>query len=519
MTDDDPLAEATAARAPAGSGADARAPSPWELDFEWRDAPRSGVRRPETGLVAVSPARSPSEQPTSGGKTKSGPSLSGPVEAPESYVPMVRRPQPAAPSSGAWPAVVVLSMGLLLFVFVAWQYLWDEPRGSDDDLRPRRAVDQTPVVGAPQKIRRFLDSIVPPDSGALPATPPWMWDTPALARFFKGNGAALDNLGDLLEDADWHPAHAAWHAVDLGADPRWPAALALKQAECAYLARLGQEEAAFVAAIDLADLGKRLEEVWAWPSFYSRALEAQERSAQALAELLKKTRLPEETLRQFQRQFSLCQPAADKLVEALNAFYLHEKKLIFGPASGEPLDTMPGGTQLKRPGRLFFKPQATLRLFMEHFRRLKMEAQAPLANVGLISVKDAAAQHQLGYQPNSAGESYCAARMEGYRALPAQLGLARARGGLVVTLFAVRRCIAEQRTLPPTLESLRPRYLLDVPHDPFSASPLHYDIRRGWIWSVGIDLRSQGGAPTSPAMRDPAEPTVEIGVGIAAAVQ
>jgi hypothetical protein len=64
------------------------------------------------------------------------------------------------------------------------------------------------------------------------------------------------------------------------------------------------------------------------------------------------------------------------------------------------------------------------------------------------------------------------------------------------------------------LESLRPKYLLDVPLDPFSAAPLHYDIRLGRIWSVGADLKSQGGAPTSPPMSDDKEPTVEIDIGI-----
>jgi hypothetical protein len=105
---------------------------------------------------------------------------------------------------------------------------------------------------------------------------------------------------------------------------------------------------------------------------------------------------------------------------------------------------------------------------MDHFRRLRMEAQAPLANTGLITVEDSASLYQQGFQPNAAGESYTAARMAGYRSLPAKLGLAKARSGLVVTLFAMRRCVAEQLTLPLTLESLRPRYLLDVPLDVFS---------------------------------------------------
>lgn len=425
-----------------------------------------------------------------------------------------RRDLPAFQGSWSWLLLTLLSLGVLMFVFVAWQYLHDEPRGADDDLRPLQALDQTPVIQMPKKVKQFLETVAPFPSGTMPTTPPWLWETPTLSRFFKGNGAALDNLRDLLEDPDWHAAHASWHAADLGSDLRWSVVFVLKQAESAYLSRLGQEEGAFMAAIDLVNLAKRLEKIWAWPSFYSRALEAQELAAQTLAELLKQTRIPEATLRQYQRQFSLCLPSDEWLVQALGAFYLHEKKLLFGPASGEPLDTMPGGVQLERPRRLFFKPHSTLQLFVDQFRRLRMEAQAPLANTGLISVDNAISMHSRRFQPNAEGVAYCTNRMSAYRSLPARLGLAKARGALLVTLFAMRRCVAEQRTLPPSLESLRPKYLLDVPLDPFSAAPLHYDIRLGRIWSVGADLKSQGGAPTSPPMSDDKEPTVEIDIGI-----
>jgi transcriptional regulator with XRE-family HTH domain len=89
--------------------------------------------------------------------------------------------------------------------------------------------------------------------------------------------------------------------------------------------------------------------------------------AQTLADLLRQTKLSESTLRQFQRQFNVCQPDVETLERAMNAFYVHEKKLMLGPKSGELLDTMPGGVQLKRPGRLFFKPNETLQHFAAAF--------------------------------------------------------------------------------------------------------------------------------------------------------
>ena len=110
---------------------------------------------------------------------------------------------------------------------------------------------------------------------------------------------------------------------------------------------------------------------------------------------------------------------------------------------------------------------------------------------------------------------FFASRIAGYRALPAQFGLARARCSLIITLFAFHRYVAEKKTPPATLDQLRGQYVLDIPIDPFSANPVLYDKNRGWLWSVGTDLKTQGGLPTSPPMRDEREPTVETGIRIA----
>lgn len=405
---------------------------------------------------------------------------------------------------------------MLLVVFVAWQYLDDPKRGSDEDLVLRLPVDQALSITTPDKLRKFLDSLEPFDNPSLFGKPPWLWDTPTLSRTVQANGAAFDNLRDLLEDADWHPTHAAWYAEDLCSDPRWQLAMRLKQVEAAYLSRRLEEEEAFTAAIDLAELGWRLEQIRAWPSCYQRALDAQRLSTQTLADLLRQTKLPEATLRQFQRQFSVCQPDVAMLQAAMNAFYVHEKKLILGSASGEFLDTMPGGIQLKRPGRLLFKPNETLELFASAFRQLKDEVRSPLALTSEVRLKEG--QGESGsFQPNSAGQAYFQLRMKQYTPLPAFLGLARTRGNLIITLFAVRRCIAEKKTLPGSLEELRTfNYLLDLPPDPYSGAMLEYSVARGLIWSVGNDLKSVGGVSTEPPMGDATEPTVEIGIAVAA---
>jgi hypothetical protein len=402
-------------------------------------------------------------------------------------------------------------MGLLAFVFIALIYIEDEDAGFDEDLLLRQPVDQATTIRTPEKLKKFLASLVPFENAAMYGKPPWLWDTPTLSRIVQSNGAALDNLRDLLEDADWHPNHSAWHAEDVCSDARWHQALLLKQVEAAYLSRRQGEEEAFTAAIDLAEIGWRLEQIHAWPSCYLRALDAHTLSAQTAANLLRETKLPEMTLRQFQRQFSVCLPTREMLLSALNAFYVREKKLILGPESKELADTMPGSAQLKLPGRLFFKPNETVQLLASAFRQLKDDAKAPLAQTSDIRLKHIpAAEGSL--QPNSAGRLYFMRHMRVYTPLPAFLDLVRTRGNLIVTLFAVRRCIAEKKTLPATLEQLQSfNYLLDMPLDPFTGSPLQYNLQRGLIWSVGNDLKSVGGAFSEPPMNDATEPTVEVG--------
>lgn len=499
--------------------------SPWELDQEWLNAPPGKkTRRVEKKPAPAPKPREPVSAPPP--PVQAAPPVEAKVEVkkepvapprvPTSRLVTKPRPRPAVEREASWSTLAILSMGLLALVFIAWLYVDDQSPGLDKDLLLNRPVDQAATIQTPDKLRKFLQSLVPFENAELVGKPPWLWDTPTLSRIVQANGAALDNLRDLLEDADWHPTHAAWHAADPCEDPRWHQVLLLKQAEAAYLSRRMQEEAAFTSAIDLAELGWRLEQIWAWPSCYQRSLETQTLAAQTLADLLRQTRLPESMLRQFQRQFNVCQPTTKMLEGAMNAFYVHEKKLILGPKSGENLDTMPGGVQLHRPGRLFFKPYETLQHFATAFRQIKIEAEAPLAHTAEVRLKEDPVA-EASYQPNSAGLAYCHQRMKTYTPLPAMFGLVRTRGNLIITLFAVRRCIAEKKTLPATLEQLRTfNFLLDVPVDPYTGGPLQYSLARGLIWSVGNDLKSANGVATEPPMKDAAEPTVELGIAVAA---
>ena len=77
-------------------------------------------------------------------------------------------------------------------------------------------------------------------------------------------------------------------------------------------------------------------------------------------------------------------------------------------------------------------------------------------------------------------------------------------------MIAVRAYAAEHGELPATLAELVPAYLPQVPLDGYDGAPLRYSREKKLVWSVGDDLRDDGGrAPDDPKCCR-AEPKWEI---------
>lgn len=464
-------------------------------------------------------ATGPGEHQTSSA-TSSTASVPQPQSPPERVAPKSGSARQQPESSSSWGTLFITSLGLAGALLLGWIYFSDIPAPLDDDLILLEPVDLAPKIAGPERLSTFLQAVnsIPDLNVAL--QPSWKWDIKTLESYVRGNGAALDALRDLLGDFDWHPRHAAWHQVDLGAHASWPHVRILLQARVAYLLALGNEESALLAAIDIGRLSHRLQDMWSWPTYMQRSQELHMACVQMMAYVLKQTRLGSAELKLVQDEFIRCAPLDGHLQRALSAFYLHEKKLLLGEKSGAPLDTMPGGVLQERPGRLFFKKQETLSLFAENFRELRDQVViTPLAAVdrGARSVRRPVALSQ--FQPNGEGERYYKQRIEPSLELPARHHLAKARHDLVLCLFAIRRYLADQHNLPSGLEVLRPGYLQDIALDPFSGEPLRYDPLKGVLFSVGANLRAEGGSITEPPLSDPDEPTVELGITASAPVE
>jgi hypothetical protein len=415
-----------------------------------------------------------------------------------------------------------LLLAVLLVLVLAFTYLKDDAMPWEEGLKRPPFTEMTPDMSAPARMKVLLTSAGKFDASTLPSGPAWLWETPALARTLEQQGPVLDNLRDLLEEKEqeWQPRSPLWMIEDFGDDAAWQAIQVLKQAEAAYLARRGQDEQAFLAAMDLAVLAHLIEALDCWPSFMDRSLEMQERCAQSLAELLKHTQLGADVLTRLQEEeYRPWTPSVDALRSAMSGYYAYERKLLLGPDGGEP--PLPPGYVPARSGWLFFKPHATLHLFADSFREMQ----------GGPALTAFTRQDQIGHRlqrlssddgllpgSNESGEAYFASRIRPYASLPDRHAVARAQHAAVMTLFALRRHVLVEARLPQSAAELSPKYLPSSVLDPFSGEPLRFNILRGLIYSVGTDLKDEGGRPTVPSLGDPTEPTLETGIGMATSV-
>ena len=385
----------------------------------------------------------------------------------------------------------------------------------DGDLMPELTQPAVPpsdsLPRAAERLRLALDSAKPLGLEAPVGTAPTLWSTPELTRAAAVNATLMDNLRDLIGESEWEPGHPAWVARDFGNHEGWPALTNACAVAAAYHARLKQDEAAMSIGLDLLTLGRRLQTIHSLPTYFARGLDVHRVGCMALAAALQVTTLGAQDLAAAQADFEQCEPSQQVLQEAFNHYYRFEKGLIAGPISEDTVDLLIAGMMREKPGRLFFKKNVTLDLFATSFRELKSEVmKAPYLHTDQITPRIGPPMRPNSFpgHPNYSGMRHANERLWSYVMLMEQQSLARSRHNLVLTLFGIRRYAATKAAAPPNLDALVPEFFSKLPVDPFTGEQLIYDLANRVLYSVGADLRADGGRGTGAPLEDDNEPTI-----------
>jgi hypothetical protein len=104
--------------------------------------------------------------------------------------------------------------------------------------------------------------------------------------------------------------------------------------------------------------------------------------------------------------------------------------------------------------------------------------------------------------PNWPSDPLAAAVVMDFSTLQFRYTDTAAQNALLTVMLALRAYDAEHRQYPTTLNALVPKYLTQIPADPFAQSSLlHYRLtgKSYLLYSVGSDGQDNGGAPLKPA--------------------
>jgi hypothetical protein len=155
--------------------------------------------------------------------------------------------------------------------------------------------------------------------------------------------------------------------------------------------------------------------------------------------------------------------------------------------------------------------------------RLADEARALRAVAGLTCAEANVAvwpalptEEQLGKRvlqmlaPNGVGDFLDTMTIDSWRKVAAVRCGGATAPGVAQTMIALRAYAAAHGELPATLAALVPAYLPRVPADGYDGAPLRYSRGKKLVWSVGDDLRDDGGAAPEDAKCCRPEPRWEI---------
>jgi hypothetical protein len=159
------------------------------------------------------------------------------------------------------------------------------------------------------------------------------------------------------------------------------------------------------------------------------------------------------------------------------------------------------------PVDYLYQPHRSEMLWTEFYRSLRRSAgQTYLAHSReALDVNRPKLLLRLLVGPNAAGLATWYITAPLWEEFVAQKCGQNVRAAATSTILALLAYEREHGALPERLDELVPRELEQVPIDDFDGAPLRYSRERRRVWSIGTDLRDEGGsdAGVTPDMKQP----------------
>ncbi len=294
-----------------------------------------------------------------------------------------------------------------------------------------------------------------------------------------------------------------------------------------HLLKTGKEEECFQELLRAMRLAHKISGSGAGTHTYSEGIGMKLRTLHVLREAASEASLTKDELLTLSANLSGFGAQPDAVAEALRAEYAMWKEAMAGIESGEvDLSALLEGPPLP----VGFKPNKTLHLFAESYRLMLQIVRVDRQEAQQLSALHPPMPSDLHYRTSSNAsfaEYWKNPQLMRYvygNALGAAFYVAVSSGGfylqgvyaeddVICSLRGFRQALAEENValaatrlllalkgykldhgkLPDSLDALVPGYIEAVPIDDFDGEPMRYSKEKRVIYSVGYDLKDNGG--------------------------
>lgn len=356
------------------------------------------------------------------------------------------------------------------------------------------------------------------------------WDSEFAEELIKNNAETFDNFEKVIKSPYFQiptlqDPKTLWTGTSMISLRRLREIAYLNSIKAAYIFRQGEEKEAFDQTIKIIKMGQMLEDS-PRPALigYLVGMAIKEVGLERLRLILPRATLPPKILRDY--------------INKLDKFKLNEKGLVnvfkmgyieFSNTKAKIDAGLAGKVSKKEMGQLeeipfqekaamtrltyLYKPNQTQRMFAEYYRNSVNNADksyycemefpeirplAPSSRIKWIFTENIVGKifHDIfAVTFSSVFEKKC---LEDFSVSGTQL------------LIAMKAYQIDNSELPNSLDGLVPKYISEIPLDPFDGNPIRFSAEKRIIYSVGRDLKDSGGSKGED-WRIMEDPTFKIG--------
>jgi len=336
------------------------------------------------------------------------------------------------------------------------------------------------------------------------------WDGEVVRKVLEQNQELLTTVDEALRLPRFQFPESG--GPDLLAGRGWTSITSLLELRMEALFKEGRERQALDEALKLIRWGHQVEGADGRLSEYHRGLSIKRAGLDRFSLLLSKSKLEAIELEPFLQEISKYAAQDEGLARAFKNEYRGAADFFDRLSRGDEgayrqLD-LPNGRG-SRGIKWVLNPQKTRRLFAENCRA-SLEAIAGRKGSPAIPIE---AGFKIPWLPpkNAVGKILLEMVSSGAQSFLKRFREEKLLYAKTVLLLACKCYQRREGKLPSALDDLIPRYLKELPLDPYDGRPLRYSAAKKINWSVGVDRKDAGGSVEEvSAQFDEFEPTFRI---------